>query len=65
MKKTLAALLAKHNVSEIVETLAEICLEKGSIHSPVMDPGRRAMWKCNAIELSMTSGSLYNPRSTD
>jgi hypothetical protein len=64
MKKTLAHLLAKHDVTEIVETLAAICLEQANHANWAKHPEQSAMWKCNHLELSMTSNSLYSPRVT-
>jgi hypothetical protein len=55
MNQVLAYLMTEHSVSEIVQALANLCLEQAK---RAEKPGHSAMWKCNHVELSMAACGL-------
>jgi hypothetical protein len=63
-EKILAHLLTEHGVVEVLEMHAAICLERANQANVAKHPEHSAVWKCNHLELAMTSSSLYNPRLT-
>lgn len=60
MKRTLEPLVAKHQMTDIVETLARISEAQAKRAKRAKQVTGSALWKCNGVELSMTAGSLYH-----
>jgi hypothetical protein len=62
MKETLRELVELYDVVDIVDALADICLDQAKRLRRAEQEAQSAMWKCNHAELFMTVGSLYNTR---